>query len=479
MTVGGFFNWIEIHLLVQAIVLIRILLREDRDPAVRTAWVVVVLSIPFVGAAVYLLFGEARIASSARRRMRSAIESLPKSPPDGTLMAWLPNPLHATAVARAAAVNGLAPTGGNHLELTSDSAAAIDRMIADIDAAKHHVHLSFYIWLSDETGARVADAVVRAVRRGVICRCLADGVGARAYVRSPHWRRMEEAGAKVSVSFPFRFAALQVLRSRIDIRNHRKIAVIDGEIGYIGSQNCCDAAFRVKARFAPWVDIMIRTRGPNVWQLQYLFMCDWITHSGEREAAALLEGPPPASAGKGNVAVTGTGPELQPNAVSDLFQATIATAQWTLDITTPYYVPDTALHQAILAAATRGARVRMILPARNDSTIVAHASRSFYKSLLTAGVEIFEYQGGFIHAKTLVADGDLMVIGSANMDRRSFDLNYEANLLVEDRDFAAALDLRRDEWMSRCRKVELSEVRKWSRWRRILNNIYVLLAPLL
>jgi cardiolipin synthase len=480
MTLPSLLNWIELHLVVQALVLGRILLREDREPAVRTAWVVVTLSLPFLGAAIYLMFGEARIARSARRRMRAAIEALPRRAPGSDPSAdWHPPAAYAPAVARAASVNGLPATVGNRLELMASSQAAIDRIIADIDAARRDVHLCFYIWLADETGARVADSVVRAARRGVTCRCLADGLGARHIIASPHWDRMRGAGVRLAVSFPFRFSSLQALRSRIDIRNHRKIVVIDGDVAYVGSQNCCDAAFAPKAAFAPWVDALARLTGPSVWAMQYLFLCDWITHAGEGEAAHLLGMPAPAADGDAQVAVMGSGPELQPNAVTDLFQAVIATARHRVDITTPYYVPDTALHQSILAAARRGAKVRMLLPERNDSRIVAHASRSFYRSLLSAGVEIWEYRGGFLHAKTLMADGALIVFGSANMDRRSFELNYENGLLVSDAAFARALARRWDDWMGSCRRVTSDEVRQWGRLTRIRNNIYVLFAPLI
>ncbi|MFN0115166.1 MAG: cardiolipin synthase [Paracoccaceae bacterium] len=480
MNFGTVLTWIEIQLLVQAVVIVRILLREDRDPAVRTAWILVVLSVPILGAVVYLTFGEARIARLARRRMSAAIEGLPKTPPGSAAgPRWTPEVTLAAAVARAEAVNGLLATAGNRVELLPDAPPAIDRLIADIDEAKRHVSLCFYIWLPDETGARIADAVVRAARRGVACRCLADGLGARHYIASPHWDRMGAAGARLAVAFPFRFASLRALRARIDIRNHRKIAIIDGEVAHTGSQNLADPEFRIKAAYAPWVDIMVRVTGPSVWQMQYLFLCDWVTHSGEGEAAELLDHPAPAPAGDGGVAVIGSGPELQPNAVTDIFQAVVAAARESVEITTPYYVPDQALHQAIVAAATRGVRVRMILPARNDSFIVAHASRSFYKSLLSGGVEIFEYQGGFLHAKALVADGRLAVVGSANMDRRSFDLNYENCLLTGDAGLAAALEVRRTAWLARCRAVGLDEVRGWSRVRRIQNNLFVLFAPLL
>jgi len=480
MTFWDFFFGVFVELALQAVALFRLLTREDQEPEVRISWVIVVLALPFLGVLLYALFGEARIASAAQDRMNRAIESL--GPPG-----LLTHGVHETAdpmsppFARAASVNGFHAVYGNRIALIRSSEGFIDQLIADIDAAREHVHISFYIWLSDRSGTRVADAVIRAARRGVTCRCLVDGLGSRPLLGSEPWRAMSAAGVRLAISFEYRFSLLQALRSRIDIRNHRKIVVIDGTVAYTGSQNCADAEFLPKARFAPWVDMMLRMEGPVVWQHQYLFMTDWITHSGEQEAARLLHDPPPEPVAMPGIpaVATGSGPVLQRHAVSDLFQSVIAVAEREVLIVTPYYVPDASLQQEILSAAMRGVRVRMILPEHNDNFIVSKASRAYYRPLVTQGVEILEYRPGLLHAKLIVTDRRLFVAGSANMDRRSFNLNYENCLLAEDPDLSAdLLDLAAG-WARDTLRVGPAEIDAWSPWRRVVNNSFGLLAPLL
>ncbi|MCX7890620.1 MAG: phospholipase D-like domain-containing protein [Rhodobacteraceae bacterium] len=480
MTFWDFFFGVFVELALQAVALFRLLTREDQEPEVRISWIVVVVALPFLGVLLYALFGEARIASAARDRMRRAIESL--GPPG-----LLTHGVHETAdpmsppFARAASVNGFHAVYGNRIGVIGRSEEFIDRLIDDIDAARQHVHIAFYIWLSDRSGTRVADAVIRAARRGVTCRVLVDGLGSRPLLGSGAWRAMSAAGVRLAIAFEYRFSLLQALRSRIDIRNHRKIVVVDGRVAYAGSQNCADAEFAPKARFAPWVDVMLRIEGPVVWQHQYLFMSDWITHSGEEAAAALLREPPPGPVAMPGIpaVAAGSGPELQRHAVSDLFQAAIAAAEREVLIVTPYYVPDASLQQEIMSAALRGIRVRMILPERNDNFIVSRASRAYYRPLLSCGVEIREYRPGLLHAKLIVTDRRLFVAGSANMDRRSFNLNYENSILGEDPDLAAELLALADRWTRDTLPVGLAEIDAWGPWRRVVNNLFGLLAPLL
>jgi len=179
-------------------------------------------------------------------------------------------------------VNGFAPVAGNRADLTRDSASMIDDLVADIDAATQHVHLLFYIWLADESGLKVAHALIRAAQRGVVCRVLVDALGSRALMRSPHWQEMRTAGVRQEVALSVGNPFLRVLYGRIDLRNHRKIMVIDNAITYCGSQNCADAAFTPKAKFAPWVDTVVRFTGPIVFQNQLVFISDWEATTGER-----------------------------------------------------------------------------------------------------------------------------------------------------------------------------------------------------
>jgi cardiolipin synthase A/B len=186
-------------------------------------------------------------------------------------------------------ISGFPPVAGNRAEVLADSNAGIDALVADIDAAKRDVHLLFYIWLSDGNGTKVAEAAKRAARRGVAVRAMADDVGSRALIRSPHWADMEAAGVRVVRALAASNPLLHPIRGRFDLRNHRKIAVIDGRVTYCGSQNCADPEFRVKPKFAPWVDILARYEGPVVRQNQTLFAEDWMAHVDEDLSPLLRE----------------------------------------------------------------------------------------------------------------------------------------------------------------------------------------------
>lgn len=479
MVLIGLYLGFTLHYMLILATSVRVLSREGREPASRVAWLLVISVLPFLGVAVYIAFGEMRIGRKARERMARFAAILPPRPPAMPVPMAVQVPEGAGALFdRAAAVNGFVPTAGNQAVLAADSDAAIDRLVADIDAARDHVHLLFYIWLPDRNGTRVAEALCRAAARGVACRCLVDGMGSRILIRHPLWAALAAAGVQTGVTFPIRLPLLRLAVSRLDIRNHRKIAVIDHDIAHVGSQNCADAAFRIKPRFAPWVDILLRLEGPVARQMQHLFVLDWMTHTGG-DLAAMLDRPAPAGQGPVTAIGYGTGPNIDIYAVSDIFQLGAALARDRLVITTPYFVPTEALAQAIRSAALRGVKVRMILPARNDSRFVAFASRSYYLPLLRAGVEILEFRPGLLHAKTMVVDGDTVVVGSANMDRRSFELNYENCLVLADAGLTAEIAARQDDWAGQSRHVSLAEVSGWRLPRRVAQNLVAILGPLL
>ena len=328
-------------------------------------------------------------------------------------------------------MNGFEPVGGNHGRLLPDSNASIESLVSDIDAAKDHVHLIFYIWLPDNNGLKVVGALKRAAARKVTCRVMADGLGSRIMIDSEHWKGMRDARVHVATALPIGNLLLRPLLGRIDLRNHRKIVVIDDWITYCGSQNCADPEFLIKAKYAPWVDALMRFEGPIARQNQYLFASDWMAHVDE-DIRELLQRPLPPGEPGFAAQVIGTGPTVRNSAMPEVFETLMYAARHELFITTPYYVPDEAMQIALCASAYRGVETTIIFPARNDSFIVQAASRSYYADLLAAGVRIFEFEGGLLHTKSLTLDGEITLIGSANMDRRSFDLNYENNILFCD-----------------------------------------------
>ncbi len=469
--------------LLELAVIARILLRPHRDPASRIAWVVVVGVLPLLGMLGYLLFGEVNIGRRRVTRLHAVLGRLPAFPHPcvregaDTVAAIPEHYRHLFDLGRS--ISGFDPVGGNTAHLLPDSNATIDAMVADIDAAKDQVHLLFYIWLPDRNGCKVVEALKRAAARGVTCRVMADALGSRTIIRGEHWQAMRAAGVRVAVGLPIGNPLLRPFVGRIDLRNHRKIVVIDDCITYCGSQNCADPEFRVKAKYAPWVDAVMRFEGPIARQNQFLFASDWMTYVDE-DLGDILSRPLPAPALRGAPAqVIGTGPTVRYSAMPEMFESLLFAARRDVIVTTPYYVPDEALQNALCTSAYRGIDTTIVFPARNDSWIVAAASRSYYADLLAAGVKIYEYEGGLLHTKSLTVDGEITLIGSANMDRRSFELNYENNILFYDPELTATMRERQQSYITRSHPVTKQAVAAWPMSRKLWNNLIATLGPVL
>ena len=471
-----------VPLLVWLAVLVRAVLRPHREPASRVAWVAVIAALPGLGIFIYLLLGETSIGRRRVARAREILASLPPAMPasfenDSRLQPSFPDrciPLFR----QGGSVNGFSPVGGNSADLMTDSNSGIDAMVVDMDAAADHIHLIFYIWLEDNNGLKVVEALKRAATRGVACRAMADGLGSRAMIRSSHWKAMLEAGVQVAVALPIGNPLLRPFHGRIDLRNHRKIVVIDDRITYCGSQNCADPEFRVKPKFAPWVDALIRFEGPIARQNQHIFISDWMIWVKE-DIRSILEAPIVAGGEGFPAQVIATGPTVRYSAMPETFETLMHTARSRLVITTPYYVPDESMQGALIAAAHRGVETTIIFPARNDAWQVAAASRSYYLELAKAGVNIHEYVGGLLHTKSMTVDDDITLIGSANMDRRSFDLNYENNILFRDTQLTATVRERQEQYLASSNPVTLEDIESWSVLRRFWNNLMGMLGPVL
>jgi cardiolipin synthase len=440
---------ILLHIAFALLVSAHILLRRHRQPETRAAWLLIVVTLPYLGALAYLLLGQTSIGRWRIRTMQRTFADLPRPEaaalPEGQLSKA------ARAMLRVGqSISGYAPTGGNAMQLMAGSDAAITGMVA----------------------------VMRAAARGVACRVMVDDIGSRQFTKTKLWRQMAEAGAQTRIALPVGNPLLRMLNGRIDLRNHRKVLVIDDSVTYCGSQNCADPAFLPKARFGPWVDVVMRLTGPVVRQNQHLFACDWMGNGGD-DVTGILRRSQPAP-GAGFVAqVVATGPTYRDAAMPEMFTSLIFAARSSLFITTPYYVPTQAVQAAICSAAYRGVEVTILFPARNDDLAVGAASRSHYEGLLDAGVRVFEFQPGLLHAKTLTMDGEMALIGSANMDRRSFDLNYENNILLADAAATTALRARQEEFLGQSRQISAAEVAAWGPVRRLVNNALAIMGPVL
>lgn len=467
--------------LAEVAVLVRAILRPHREPASRLAWVVVILVAPIVGVIAYLLFGEIRISSARREKGRDIDRGLPQPDAEDSSERLLASGAYGAPFALARSVNGLGLTAGNRALLAPDSNAAIHAMVEDIDAASHHVHLCNYIWLADHNGCKVKDAMIRAAARGVKVRILADALGSRLFIRSTHWRDLAHSGAETRVALPVGIPLWTLTRGRFDLRNHRKLLVVDNWVAWCGSQNIADPEFRIKPHYAPWVDVMTRWDGPVARQCQFLFVSDWMGEGGA-DISGLLSQPWPAQEQRqgGIVAqAIGTGPTVRYDSMPACFAELIHSAHRELVVTTPYFVPDDQVLNALTSAAQRGVETILALPKRNDSMVVAAVSRSYYQELIDAGVKLFEYRRGLLHAKTMLVDRYVGLIGSANLDRRSFELNFENNILFADKEFAAIIHARQDEFIADSDRVTQVDIDRSSLAARLWQNSVAMLSPIL
>jgi len=463
---------------LEVAVLIRAMLRPHREPAARLAWVILIVVAPIIGAALYLLLGETRLR---RRRVGRAIdEHLPRPAADEEAEAKLRSSTYYAPFALARTVNRLEPSGGNSATVTADSNAAIDEMVADIDNAQSTVHLCTYIWLDDTNGLKMKEALIRAARRGVAVRALADALGSRRFISSTHWREMRDGGAGVRAALPIGNPVRALLRGRLDLRNHRKSLIVDNAIAWCGSQNLADPEFRIKPRFAPWVDLMTRWKGPVARQWQFLFVSDWMAEGGEDLSRCICESAGEQDRPGGIIAqAIGTGPTMPYDAMPSCFAELIHSAREELVVTTPYFVPDEQLLYAFLSAARRGVKTVMVFPKRNDSRFVSAASRSYYDDLVESGALVYDFRPGLLHAKTMVVDRKIGLIGSANLDRRSFELNFENNILFADAALAGEIRALQDKFIAQSDPVTDAEVERFTLSQRLAQNFCGMMSPIL
>lgn len=447
---------------------------------VAVAWLAIMFSLPLVGAVAYLLLGEKRLGRRHRRHAAAAQAALrvwqQTLPAPGNRPAGVDQASELQRLART--ISGFPPQSGHQVRLLDHCSAIFDVLIADIDSARQCCHLSFYIWHAEGRMADVLGALRRAAERGLDCRALADALGSREFLASPAAQALRQAGVDLRATLPG--GLLGALWSRIDLRNHRKIAVIDGRVAYAGSQNLVDPAhFRQSAGVGEWVDAMLRITGPAAQALDAVFEFDWSAETGAafRGPVADIQG---AAGSDGTVLqLAPSGPDLQPEVIHDLLLAAIYGARQSIAMTTPYFVPDDALLTALLTAARRGVEVCLIVPARNDSRMVRLASASCFEPLLAAGVSIALFRGGLLHTKSLVIDRSISVFGSVNLDMRSFWLNFEISLLVYDADFAAQLRHLQQGYLLDSDRVDLAIWRQRPRSRQFAESAFRLLGPLL
>ncbi len=403
---------------------------QRRSPAATLAWILALAAMPLVGIPVYLLLGPRRFA---RKKLRRSVLRRARGP---YLDAWD----RATArelsdlgqLARLAIrLEAPPPETARGLVLYTEGDPFFAAVEADILAARHHVHVEMYIYERDACGARIRDALAAAARAGAEVRLLVDDVGSPA-LGERFLRPLLAAGGRVERFNPMLLGRLR--GNSANFRTHRKIVVCDGRVGFTGGMNVSDDQSAAVRGAAAWRDTAVRIEGAAVHGLQLAFLEDWAFATGETTAAvpaaALRAYFPEEPAGDLEVQIVPSGPDLDASAVGNLYVAAIGAARQRVWITTPYFVPEESLLATLVSAALRGVDVRLLLPLKTDSRVVDAASRTYHDALLAAGARIWLYGPPMLHAKTCVVDGDVGLVGTANLDSRSLRLNFEVTAVL-------------------------------------------------
>lgn len=444
-----------------------------RPPAEARSWLLVFLGLPWVALVAYGLIG--RPYFSAERKAR--IERLPALFDHilSNIEDFWPEPQlsgdNKAVESLARGIGGFPATMGNNISMLYQYEPAYNALIADIDAARHHVHLEFYIFRDDRIGSLIVEALERATKRGVVCRVLVDALGSYGSLRKLK-RRLRSVGVEAHDILPLR---RRLRSSRVDLRNHRKIAVIDGTVGYTGSQNIWDPTEHSRRVNK---DLLLRIEGPAVSQLQAIFALDWYLETFEELISADLFPQPPNSEG-GSTQIVATGPENAEVGVDLIFAQAMYNAAEEIVITTPYFIPNDAMISAIKAAALSGVRVCLITPERSDHRLVGLAQQSYYSELMAAGLEIYLHSPEFLHAKHFRVDHEVSIVGTSNMDVRSFELNAEIDLISFDAGFAEELRQIEHQLLESCNRLDLETWTQRSLPSKVAQNTARLMADLI
>jgi cardiolipin synthase len=470
------FEWIYASLWVvyaaTTVAIIGVILSENRNPVKSLAWVTVLLLLPIVGIILYLFFGRniknkhilsRRLRRRLRRRERARKIDF--------------NKLNLSIESRQQINMARTMTGspfyqGNEVDIFTDGSSKFESLKRDLRAAQRFINIQYYIFEEDNIGCEIRDILVERALAGVKVRLIYDHVGS-FNVKNRFYKDMRKAGIE---AYPFFRVSFPQFGTRINWRNHRKLCIIDGTVGYLGGMNVADR-YVTGGNFASWRDTHVRVRGPIVASLQYSFAVDWCFMGRqliEDEAAA----PEIKDATIGAQLLT-SGPSSQWSNIAMVFHKAISNAKQRVYIETPYFLPTEGLLKALQAAALSHIDVRIIIPRRSDSVMMNLASASYIAECMRAGIKIYFYEAGMMHSKTMLIDDEFVTVGSTNFDFRSFEHNFEANLFFYSSEFNARMaDIFKVDLL-KCSRIIPNEWQHRPIWRKIGESILRLLSPIL
>lgn len=470
--------WINISLFIIYVVIVIscvvVVVSENKNPIRALSWTLALLFLPVVGVVFYLFFGRSLkgMAMVSRKVRRKLLErSRPKQ------HSFDNDKLSQEQIRMIKLAHNLCHAHldrNNSVEIFTDGRSKFERLKEDIRNAENFIFIQYYIYSDDRIGNEITDLLAEKVRQGVRVKVLYDHVGSFS-TRNRFFARMRSLGID---SHPFFRVTFRKLANRINWRNHRKIVVIDGHIGYIGGMNIADRYVGTSPDGRIWRDTHLRVEGPVIESLMYSFAIDWnfLRPDADVQPINVLKCD---EAGDVDMQLVTSGPVDKWNNIVLCFQQAIASARKRIYIQTPYFLPTDALLKALQGAALSGVDVRIMIPDQTDSVLLGYGSRSFIDDCLKSGVKVYLFVPGMLHAKTMIIDDDFVTTGSVNFDFRSFENNFEANLLI----YSASVNRRmRDIFfddLTSCRKLTLSRWRTRSRWQRFVEALVRLFAPIL
>jgi cardiolipin synthase A/B len=475
--------WLLLILDIIIILIAGAYVASNRNPSSAIAWILTFVFLPIIGVLFFLLIGSPKLPKS-RKEKQQEVSTLIEEKTEGLHQTsreseW---PGYLSSMVRMNRHLGAVPmVGGNHATLNGDYVGSYDSMIADIDRAERWVHVEFFILVLDKVTQPFFDSLARACERGVKVRVLSDHVAQIGYPNRKKAVQMFAAmGAEYVPMLPIK--PFQGEWRRPDLRNHRKIVIVDGVVAHTGSQNMTDRSYNKKKnieRGLQWQELMMRVTGPAVRELEAVFASDWYAETDE---LVIQQVPPvvlPDDPSALDMQVLPSGPTFDNDNNAKLFAAMIHSARKRVSVTSPYYVPDEPIQRAMVIAASRGLEVELFVSEVSDQFMVYHAQRSYYEQLLGAGVRIFMYPPPYIlHAKHLSFDDDLALIGTSNLDIRSLSLHMELMVLVAGREFVDDIRKVEDGYRAQSKEIHLDEWVTRPRSQKVFDNLMRLTSSL-